>query len=249
MSRSAGNRSFASVCSLQTIDFDTEHKILTPISLLAFVLLLVLLPLAFGQLMFAALAKLYLSPEAATIIMIAIIVGGFINIPVKRFVREEWVSTHPLAVFGLSNFLPQLRRVQRQTVIAVNMGGCIIPTGLAFYELIHIGAVGGQSLLAVAAAVAANTIACYLVARPVAGVGIVMPSLVSPFVAAIAALLLAPQQAAPVAFVAGVGGPLIGADLLHLKEIRATEAGMASIGGAGTFDGIVLSGIIAAYLA
>jgi len=47
----------------------------------------------------------------------------------------------------------------------------------------------------------------------------------------------------------GVAGPVIGADLLHLKEIEQSAVGIASIGGAGTFDGIVLSGIVAAYLA
>lgn len=44
-------------------------------------------------------------------------------------------------------------------------------------------------------------------------------------------------------------GPLIGADLLHLRDIEKIATGVASIGGAGTFDGIVLSGIVAAYLA
>ena len=56
-------------------------------------------------------------------------------------------------------------------------------------------------------------------------------------------------QRAPVAFVAGVLGPVQGADLLHLKDIKRVSAGMLSIGGAGTFDGIVLSGIVAALLA
>jgi uncharacterized membrane protein len=76
-----------------------------------------------------------------------------------------------------------------------------------------------------------------------------MPGLVPALIAAVLALLLAPDQAAPVAFVAGVAGPLIGADLLHLKDIEKSAVGIASIGGAGTFDGIVLSGIVAAYLA
>lgn len=51
------------------------------------------------------------------------------------------------------------------------------------------------------------------------------------------------------AFVIGVAGPLIGADLMHLKDIEARSAGTLSIGGAGTFDGIVLSGVVTAYLA
>jgi uncharacterized membrane protein len=62
-------------------------------------------------------------------------------------------------------------------------------------------------------------------------------------------MLLAPDIAPPVAFVVGVTGPLVGADLLHLRDIHLTETGVVSIGGAGTFDGIVLSGVVAAYLA
>src|ERR1039458_6731151 len=108
-----------------------EQKNLTPISLLVFVMLLVLLPFAFAQLMFTALEKLHLSPGAATALMIAIIMGSFFNIPVKRFSREERVSMHPLAVFGLDDLWPQMRRVRRETVVAVNIGGCVIPTGLA----------------------------------------------------------------------------------------------------------------------
>jgi len=76
-----------------------------------------------------------------------------------------------------------------------------------------------------------------------------MPGFVSPIAAATLALVLSPDSAAPVAFIVGVTGPLVGADLLHLKQIEATETGIVSIGGAGTFDGIVLSGILAAYLA
>lgn len=61
--------------------------------------------------------------------------------------------------------------------------------------------------------------------------------------------LLVPQFAPAIAFVAGVLGPLIGADLLHLREMETLQTGVVSIGGAGTFDGIVLSGMFAALLA
>jgi uncharacterized membrane protein len=77
-----------------------------------------------------------------------------------------------------------------------------------------------------------------------------MPGFVPPLVSLGTALLLAPGEAPAVAFVAGVLGPLIGADLLHLRDVsKIATTGVASIGGAGTFDGIVLSGIMAAYLA
>ncbi len=219
------------------------------LSLLLVLLLLVMLPVFFGELMIGGLGKLGLSPSAALTLVIAIFVGGFVSIPVHRLVRDEEVVIHPLAVFGLSDFWPELQRVRRETVIAVNVGGCLIPAGLAGYELSHLVGLGAPSLLAVAVASAISCLACYLMARPVPGVGIVMPGLVPALVSTALALLLAPDQAAPVAFIAGVAGPLVGADLLHLKDIRSSSFGVASIGGAGTFDGIVLSGIVAAYLA
>jgi uncharacterized membrane protein len=41
---------------------------------------------------------------------------------------------------------------------------------------------------------------------------------------------------------------VIGADLLHLKEILAKSSGVLSIGGAGVFDGIALCGLFALLL-
>jgi uncharacterized membrane protein len=130
----------------------------------------------------------------------------------------------------------------------VNVGGCLIPTGLALYEIWHLGTRGLPALFSAAVAVIVNSIVCYLIARPVPRVGVAMPGLISPLVGAGLAWLLAPDHAPPVAFVAGVIGPLIGADLLHLRDVAKIEVGVVSIGGAGTFDGIVLSGVIAAYL-
>jgi uncharacterized membrane protein len=224
-------------------------KALTPLSLLAFLLLIVLMPLLFGELMAASLVKLHLSPTSAIILTVAIFMGGMVNIPVKRIEHTQMVSDHPLALFGLDGMLPRLRRQRRFTIIAVNLGGCLIPAALAVYEFFYIAGLGPGAVLAVAVAAAVNVSLCYAVARPFAGVGILLPGLVPALGAAIFALVLMPGDAAPVAFVAGVAGPLIGADLLHLKEIEASAAGIASIGGAGTFDGIVLSGIVAAYLA
>jgi uncharacterized membrane protein len=219
------------------------------VALFLFFFLLVLLPILFGQLLLASLAKLHLSPEAAVAVLLAIVCGALFNIPVKRIVRHSETEVHPFAIFGLPYYLPYRRRTSRVTIIAVNVGGCLVPLGLAVYELILLASRGWDVLAATAGAVVASTVVCYFVARPLPGVGIVLPGLVPPFVAAAAALAFAPEAAAPVAFVAGVAGPLIGADLLHLKDVIRLGAGMASIGGAGTFDGIVLSGIVAAYLA
>jgi len=217
--------------------------------LLLILILAILSPLVFGEIMLASLAKLHLGPTTALTLVIAMFVGGLVNIPVWRIRRSRDVATHPLSIYGLDEVWPQLRRTTSETIVAINLGGCVIPVGLAIYEMGYLALAGSSALIAVAAGCIANTLVCYVVAKPVERVGIAMPAYVSPICAAILAMVLAPSVAAPVAFVIGVVGPLVGADLLHLREVKATETGVMSIGGAGTFDGIVLSGILAAYLA
>jgi uncharacterized membrane protein len=190
-----------------------------------------------------------LDPQTALFVIVGIFLGSVVNIPVKRLVRHEDVTVHPFPHFGFLDRWPQFQRVRRETIVAVNLGGCVIPTMVAIYEMFQLVMDSWTYLLAVGLAVAINTTVCYRLARPVKGIGIAMPALVPPIVAVMSALVLAPDQAPPVAFIAGVLGPLLGADLLHLREIPRISTGMASIGGAGTFDGIVLSGILAAYLA
>jgi uncharacterized membrane protein len=219
------------------------------LSMLASFLLVILLPFLFGEILLGGLGKLHIGRETAILLGIAIIVGGFINIPVKRIIHQHQVVVYPFAAFGFGERWPRLRRVYRETVIAVNVGGCVIPAALVVYELTRLATAGQGTLAAAAAVVTVNVIVCYLTARPVPGVGIVMPGLLSAFLAAGLAMLFAHGEAAPVAFVAGVVGPLVGADLLHLKDLSGKAVGTMSIGGAGTFDGIVLSGVVAAYLA
>jgi uncharacterized membrane protein len=86
-------------------------------------------------------------------------------------------------------------------------------------------------------------------ARPVQGLGIALPGLIPPVAAALGAYLFCPPELrAPTAYIAGTMGILVGADILNLKEIGKLGAPVASIGGAGTFDAIFLSGIIAVLL-
>lgn len=208
--------------------------------------LTLVLPLVFADLLATALIKLRLSPSTAGLVVFWIFVGSFVNIPVKRIARTE--PLHPHVFFGLDAWWPETRRVHAETVVAVNIGGCVIPVGLAVYEIASLAPQPG-ALGALVAAVGVNVAVCYKLARPVAGIGIVMPALVPAAVACAVALIAAPSFATPVAFVAGVAGPLVGADLFHLGDIERIESGMVSIGGAGTFDGILLTGILALYLA
>ena len=53
----------------------------------------------------------------------------------------------------------------------------------------------------------------------------------------------------PLAYIGGSLGTLIGADLLNLDKLRGLGAPIASIGGAGTFDGVFLTGVVAVLIA
>ena len=219
------------------------------LALLFLFVFLFLIPFFLANAVLAALAKLGLSPGVSLIAAFGIFVGGVVNLPVKRIPRDEVVPVVPTGLFGLDRTFPQWVRLQGYTILAVNVGGCIVPAVIALYELTRLANEGLPALAAVAAAVGINTLVCFRAARPVQNVGIALPFFVSPLVAAVCALVFLPGFAPPVAFTAGVLGPLIGADLLHLRDVKKTRTGLASIGGAGTFDGIVLSGLLATLLA
>jgi uncharacterized membrane protein len=86
-------------------------------------------------------------------------------------------------------------------------------------------------------------------ADPVPGLGIAVPVFMPVLVTAVVAVILSREDSAPLAYVAGSLGTLIGADLTNLDKVRGLGAPVASIGGAGTFDGIFLTGILAVLLA
>lgn len=102
--------------------------------------------------------------------------------------------------------------------------------------------------LMVFGAVAMVAAVCRLASRPMPGVGIGIPIFIAPLAAAMASLIIDPQHSAPLAYISGTLGVLIGADISRINDIRKMGAPFASIGGAGTFDGIFLSGIVAVLL-
>lgn len=181
--------------------------------------------------------KLGLSPITAVILFSAILLGGVVNIPISRkrfYVEEPTPFRYPFLFY----YPPRVR----EQVIAVNLGGAVIPTLFSLYLL------SKAPLLPTLAATAIVALAAKKMAKPVPGVGISMPAFIPPLIAASAALLLTRGNAAPVAFISGVMGTLIGADLLNLHRLDEMGAQVLSIGGAGVFDGIFLVGIIAAFL-
>ena len=217
--------------------------------LLLMLFLFLLLPWLFLDLMLIALEKLGIAPLMAPLIVFVMFVGSLINIPVLREPVSTQIRHHPLSIWGFERYWPDMHKEVRERIIAVNVGGFLVPMLLVVHEVILIAFQHQEVLLPLIIAVLINIFVCNLLAQPVPQIGITLPALLPGVIASISALILAPDLAPPVAFCAGVLGPVIGADLMYLNKIRETQVAMASIGGAGTFDGIVISGLLAVLLA
>ncbi len=189
-----------------------------------------------------AYTRLGVSSGTALLLLLASLIGSYINIPVYEFQEREVLSWHEVSYYGVQYLVPVVG--QPGTVIALNVGGAVIPTLLSLYLLAKNDMwIRGVITTAIVAVIV------YALAEPVQGVGIAVPIFVPPVVTAIAAVLIARQHAAVLAYAGGSLGTLIGADLLNLGVVRGLGAPVASIGGAGTFDGIFLTGIVAVLLA
>lgn len=198
-----------------------------------------------------AFSKLGLTPYQGFLVLLTTLIGAGVNLPLWRTGRQVRVCRPRLGLFfrhhrGMMDDCADGELVDQS--ITVNMGGCLIPCLLSAWLVSQHG-VSVQLIIAVLTVSAV----CYRLARPVEGVGIGIPLLAPPLVTAMAALVLAPPEQAPMmAYVAGSLGTLIGADVLHLMTpatMNRLQAPTLSIGGAGTFDGIFITGILAVLLA
>ncbi|MBI4642836.1 MAG: DUF1614 domain-containing protein [Deltaproteobacteria bacterium] len=203
---------------------------------------LVLLPFLMVGMMGSAFIKLGLPPTTMFWLLILTLVGSMINIPIYQIESQNLMKDQMVSFFGMRYRAPVVRT--QKTVLAINVGGAVIPALLSLYLLTKM-----ELTLGVPLVVGLVTLVSNRLARPVRGLGIALPGLIPPVVAALGAYLFCPPELrAPTAYIAGTMGILVGADILKLNEIGKLGAPVASIGGAGTFDAIFLSGIIAVLL-
>jgi len=207
-----------------------------PIGCAAFGLFVLALPLLFIFVFLNATAfsfeKLGISPQAALLILIFTLVGSLVNIPLTRRTVEQ--TTVNFGWFRVP--------VRRESGLAINLGGAVIPLTLCCYLLFKV------PLPPVLTSTFLMVLICKFLTRPVPGRGLAIPMFIPPIFAALFAILFTREFAAPCAYISGVLGTLIGGDLLNLGKARKMGAGIVSIGGAGVFDGIFLVGVVSVIL-
>jgi uncharacterized membrane protein len=190
-----------------------------------------------------AYMRLGVGPGAALLLLFGSLVGSYFNIPITVLPGQTVRSGEIVDFFGMRYVVPLVTSYPG-TVLAVNVGGAVIPTLMSIYLVLRY-----QLFLRAAIAVVIIALVIHAMATPVRGVGIAVPVFAPVVVTAILAFILSREYAAPLAYIGGSMGTLIGADLMNLGKINGLGAPVASIGGAGTFDGIFLTGILAVLLA
>jgi uncharacterized membrane protein len=203
---------------------------------------LVLILLVLGALRHAYLS-LGVSPTTAMLLLFGSLIGSYFNIPIAMLAPEQVESDKVIEFFGMQYTVPVVENLPG-TVIAINVGGAVIPTIMSLYLLAN-RRLWGLGVIAIAIV----AVVLHWLSDPVPGVGIAVPIFFPAIVTAIVSLVLSRTNAAPLAYIAGSLGTLIGADLTNMGKVAGLGAPVASIGGAGTFDGIFLTGILAVLLA
>lgn len=213
-----------------------------PFVILLFLLVaLVIVFFEFGMIQYAY-EKIGIDRRYVFALLVGSLLGSYVNIPVAELAQERLFSNEVVRFFGVRYVIPVVRE-RPKTVIAINLGGAVIPLFISLYLIFEHGLI-----LRTLFAVGIVSLVVHAAARPLRGIGIAVPMFIPPLIAASTALVLSPDSAPVVAYIAGTLGTLIGADLMNLKKLRGLGAPVASIGGAGTFDGIFLAGIIAVLL-
>ena len=136
------------------------HPLFGCLPLFAVMLLMCLLPLVLYDVGRSALERLGFSPVGAALAVLGIFMGSLINIPVYEIRKDE---LQPEVQFGpLGMMLPRsYRRVQMRTLIAVNLGGCLIPAGLAVLQALRLAYAGPGSLLAAGIVSLVSILVCW----------------------------------------------------------------------------------------
>jgi uncharacterized membrane protein len=190
-----------------------------------------------------AYMRLGVGPGAALLLLFGSLIGSYFNIPITALPGAPVKMGQVVEFFGMRYLVPVVVS-SPGTILAVNVGGAVIPTLMSTYLVIRY-----QLWFKAALATMAIAFIIHAMATPVPGIGIAVPVFAPVVVTAILAFILSREYAAPLAYIGGSMGTLIGADLLNLDKISGLGAPVASIGGAGTFDGIFLTGILAVLLA
>jgi len=174
---------------------------------------------------------------------------GFSSLEAVIIVFVSFLFGFNIVVFGLNiSNIPLFNYGNWE--VAINTGGAIIPIILSIYLAIK----KKIQLKKILFGILVVTIITYSVTRVVPEQGIISPFpyfLLPAIFASLVSIFISWKNhlvAAPLAYISGTIGVLIGADFLHLYELLTyplNEVTPAIIGGANVFDMVFITGVLA----
>jgi len=214
-----------------------------PLLLFGFFLLLVaLIVMIEVRVLSYAYRKIGVRPRYMVVVLLLTLVGSNFNIQLYSVTVPRLTPPEEVTVLGRTYIVPPAIQPST-TVVAINVGGALVPLLLSLYLFFRFRMYARMLL-----GIAIVAVIVHGLAQIVPGVGIAVPMFIPPLVAAAVGLILSFRRAPPVAYVSGSMGALIGADITNLHRLAELGAPVVSIGGAGTFDGVFLTGIIAGLI-
>ena len=189
-------------------------------------------------------SALGLNPFVVLLILFASLLGSYINLPLVRLPEERVVSREVVEIMGVP-FLAPVAVDWPGTVLAINVGGAVIPILLSFYLARPLSPVGAglrrdrdrRLLRSSDGDPDSGPRHCRADHRAAAARRLRRAR-------SVAALR---RRRSPISAAASASSS---ARICSISaQLRSLGAPVASIGGAGTFDGVFLTGVIAVLLA
>ncbi len=225
---------------------EKSKKISTPLV----VLMLAITSIFLLQIASVAFIQIGIPLWLAFVIVPGALLGSLVNIPLYTIETQAPPQIVPQfqTDWGLS--LQLIRKdPPKKTRISINLGGAIIPVLVSAYLIL----LNLSSILPIVIATLGVIITVNRIAKIRPNIGITTPALLPPLAAILATITVGAIFAGiinlyAIAYISGTLGTLIGADFLNLRKLSQLQTDSASIGGAGTSDGVFLTGLLAVLL-
>lgn len=208
-----------------------------------------------------AFSKLGLTPAQGVLMFIAILVGRSVDLPVFTSERLVVVPRPRTMNFSMDEYGRPVQVEQdaanelKKQVFSVNVGGCILPLllSITFLIMLHLDGKAGGIFGWTGFAMLMVAGGCYALAKADPYTGLRVPLIMPALMTFLSVYFFVPQELRPVAaYIAGTLGTIIGGNLAPLLTPRIRNSvgtPSVSIGGAGTFGGVFVAGILAVLLA
>ena len=219
-----------------------------PVNILMFIGFLVISPLLLF--LFLVLITIGVQPSLALTLTLGSLLTSYINVVVAEV--TYYVPFNPF--MDLMKLFPMPIIIQRidKLFLEVNIGGAVIPTIVSIYL---IGTYLIHNMLILVSFIVSLIISSLIIwrsARLIPGIGITLPTALPVLLTLMFTLVsTAVFHANPLAFSYSLGSlsTLLGADILNIRKVIRLMRGYVSIGGAGVFDGIYITGLMSLILA